>query len=119
MRNLQTTDVFSAFRLLNKIGVREKIREVAIQAEESKGKKVKIDYGFDLLFGILEKAAQKNAENEIYVFIADLLECQPEEVAKMNYFTLNLKQNAEKISESLLNKHFFRKHGKNSYYGQK
>ena len=84
MRNLQTTDVFSAFRLLNKIGVREKIREVAIQAEESKGKKVKIDDGFDLLFGILEKAAQKNAENEIYVFIADLLECQPEEVAKMN-----------------------------------
>ena len=84
MRSLQTTDVFAAFRLACKIGVREEIREVAKQAEESKGKKVQIDFGFDLMFGILEKAAQKNAENEIYIFLADLLECNPEEVATMN-----------------------------------
>lgn len=88
MRGLQTTDVFAAFRLLSKIGVREEIREVAMQAEASKGKKVQIDFGFDLMFGILEKAAQKNAENEIYIFISDLLECTPEEVAKMNPVTM-------------------------------
>ena len=84
MRNLQTTDVFAAFRLISKIGVREEIREVAKQAEANKGKKVQIDFGFDLMFGILEKATQKNAENEIYIFIADLLGCEPNEVAVMN-----------------------------------
>ena len=84
MRNLQTKDLFSAARLLTKIGVRDEIREVAMQAEASKGKKVKIDFGFDLMFGILEKAAQQNAEKEIYIFVADLLEKQPEEVKKMN-----------------------------------
>lgn len=84
MRGLQTSDIFSAVRVLTKIGVREEIKEVAKQAEASKTKKVQIDFGFDLMFGIIEKAAQQNAENEIYIFIADLLECEPEEVRVMN-----------------------------------
>ena len=84
MRSLRTSDIFSACRLISKIGVREEIREVAMKAEESKGKKVQIDMGFDLLFGIMEKATQENAENEIYIFIADLFECKPEEVRDMD-----------------------------------
>lgn len=84
MRGLQTSDIFSAVRVLTKIGVREEIKEVAKQAEESKGKKIQIDFGFDLMFGIIEKAAEQRAENEIYCFIADLFECSPDEVKKMN-----------------------------------
>ena len=84
MRSLQTSDIFAACRILSKIGVREEIREVAMKAEESKTKKVQIDMGFDLLFGIIEKATQENAEKEIYKFIADLFECDPEEVRVMN-----------------------------------
>ena len=84
MRKLETSDVFKAGRLLTKIGVRDEIRDVAIRAEENKGKKVKIDFGFDLMFGIFEKAMQENAENEIYKFIADLFECDPDEVRHMN-----------------------------------
>ena len=83
MRSLETQDIFKAARLLTKIGVREEIREVALRAEESKGKKIKVDFGFDLLFGVFEKATQENAEKEIYKFIADLFECDPEEVRKM------------------------------------
>lgn len=84
MRNLEFTDVFKASRLLLKIGVREEIKEVALRAEESKGNKIKIDFGFDLLFGVFEKATQENAEKEIYKFIADLFECDPEEVRHMS-----------------------------------
>lgn len=84
MRALQTDDLFSAARLLVKIGVREEVEAVAKRAEESKGKKIKIDMSFDLFFGILEKAVQENAEKEIYKFIANLFECDPEEVRKMN-----------------------------------
>ena len=83
MRNLETSDIFKAGRLLLKIGVREEIESVARRAEESKTKKVKIDMAYDLFFGILEKAMTQSAEKEIYIFIADLLECDWEEVKKM------------------------------------
>lgn len=42
-----------------------------------------------------------------------------EEVAKMNYHALTLNPNAENLPQSVLDKHFFRKHGAGAYYGQK
>ncbi|QLY80328.1 L-ribulose-5-phosphate 4-epimerase [Clostridium intestinale] len=41
-----------------------------------------------------------------------------EEVCKMAYDTLNLNTNLASIDSNLLDKHFLRKHGANSYYGQ-
>lgn len=41
-----------------------------------------------------------------------------EEVAKMTFRSLHLNPGAE-MSQSLLDKHFLRKHGKDAYYGQK
>lgn len=88
MRKLQTTDVFSALRLAQKIGVREEFKEFALKTKESGKKKTKEELGFDFLFGVLEKATNEHAENEIYIFIADLLECKPEEVRTMKPITL-------------------------------
>lgn len=88
MRGLETRDVFTAARLLTKIGIREEIRDVARKAEENKGKTIKADMGFDLLFGILEKATQEECEVYIYKFIADLFECDWEEVRSMNPVTM-------------------------------
>lgn len=42
-----------------------------------------------------------------------------EEVAKMALFTEQLNANTQKIKQHLLDKHYYRKHGKNAYYGQK
>ncbi len=42
-----------------------------------------------------------------------------EEVAFMNYHAITLNSYADSISKELLNKHYFRKHGENAYYGQK
>lgn len=42
-----------------------------------------------------------------------------EEVAKMALLTEQLKGGAPRIKQQLLDKHYFRKHGKNAYYGQK
>lgn len=36
----------------------------------------------------------------------------------MAYHTLLLKGNDHPIDQHLLDKHYFRKHGKNAYYGQ-
>lgn len=41
-----------------------------------------------------------------------------EEVAKMALFTEQLNGNTPRIKQHLLDKHYFRKHGKNAYYGQ-
>ena len=42
-----------------------------------------------------------------------------EEVAKMALFTEQLGTKTPRIDQHLLDKHYFRKHGKNAYYGQK
>ena len=42
-----------------------------------------------------------------------------EEIAKMAILTKIIKSNTEPIPQYLLDKHYYRKHGKNAYYGQK
>jgi len=42
-----------------------------------------------------------------------------EEVAKMAYRAEKINPSAKKVNQDLLDKHYLRKHGKNSYYGQK
>ena len=54
------------------------------------------------------KSPEKAVENAVTL----------EEVAKMAYFTESLNRDTEKIDQYLLDKHYFRKHGKNAYYGQ-
>lgn len=105
MRSLQTSDIFSAVRLINKIGVREEIKEVAKQVEEKPGKKLRFDAGFDLIFGILERAATQQSEAEIYNFIADLFECNPDEVRTMD--PVELMENFEKVADFEKWKNFF------------
>lgn len=41
-----------------------------------------------------------------------------EEIAKMAYLTKNLNPSIESIKQQLIDKHYFRKHGKEAYYGQ-
>lgn len=41
-----------------------------------------------------------------------------EEIAKMAYLTLQINPAATTIKQSLIDKHYFRKHGKDAYYGQ-
>lgn len=41
-----------------------------------------------------------------------------EEVAKMAYYTESINSNVKPAPKDIANKHFFRKHGENAYYGQ-
>ena len=54
----------------------------------------------------------KDADNAVYNAVA------LEEIARMAFYTVLLGKN-EPISQSLLDKHYKRKHGHNAYYGQK
>lgn len=42
-----------------------------------------------------------------------------EEIAKMNFQTINLNKKISPLKNYILNKHYQRKHGKNAYYGQR
>ena len=58
-----------------------------------------------------------------FIFGNDALNCVHnsvvlEKVAKMNYLTLTINQDIQKIPRYILDKHYLRKHGENSYYGQ-
>ena len=55
------------------------------------------------------KNCEKAVENAIIL----------EEVAKMAMHTRMIQPNAPRVDDFLLNKHYFRKHGENAYYGQK
>jgi L-ribulose-5-phosphate 4-epimerase len=54
----------------------------------------------------------KNAAKAVYN--ATVLE----ELAKMAYLTLQINPKTPSIKQALIDKHYFRKHGKNAYYGQ-
>jgi L-ribulose-5-phosphate 4-epimerase len=41
-----------------------------------------------------------------------------EELAKMAYLTLQINPSVSAIKKTLIDKHYFRKHGKDAYYGQ-
>lgn len=41
-----------------------------------------------------------------------------EEICKMAYLTKTINPKSKRIKETLIEKHYYRKHGKNSYYGQ-
>jgi hypothetical protein len=105
MRNLRTSDIFAAVRLATTIGIREEIKEVAKQAEENKGNKVQFDYGFDLIFGLLEKATKETAEEEFYKFLANIFECTWEEVRDMD--PVELLDGLEKVANIEKWKDFF------------
>lgn len=107
MRSLRTSDLFNAGRMIFKIGVRKEIEEVVRRAEETKANKTKIDLSFDLFFGILEKAMQKNAEKEIYIFIADIFECDWEEVRDMD--PIELFDKLEQVADFEKWKSFFKR----------
>jgi L-ribulose-5-phosphate 4-epimerase len=42
-----------------------------------------------------------------------------EEIAFMNYHAMEINPNAGAMQQTLLDKHYLRKHGANAYYGQK
>jgi L-ribulose-5-phosphate 4-epimerase len=42
-----------------------------------------------------------------------------EEIAKMAFLTLQIDPNTPRLKKSLIRKHYQRKHGPNSYYGNK
>lgn len=94
MRKLKTTDIPAFCRCLKKIGIKDRIKQIA---EESNKIQDVWDKGFDLIWGIFDVATEQAGEKYLYEFLAGPFEVTPEEVADLDLDILfaNLKQMAE------------------------
>lgn len=85
MRSLQTTDIFELARVIQKIGIREELSDVAKSVNE--GTDV-YSLGFELILRLIEKFAEKDSEIAFYDFLSNIFELSSDEIGKMDPFLL-------------------------------
>lgn len=94
MRKLKTSDVPVLCRCLKRLGLKEKIRDIAQQAKTAEDV---WGSGFDFIWDLFDIITEQAGENVIYEFLAGPFEMPPAEVADLDLDVLvaNLKQLAE------------------------
>ena len=85
MRQLNTSDLFEAARLIRKMGIKEELKKFAegINADQNQE-----EVGIDMLMLIFERATDEISEQLIYEFLAGPFEVAPHEVKEMELFTM-------------------------------
>lgn len=83
MRSLKATDIFAMARLVNAIGIKEEVKTIAMKANKLSDITVE-EQGFDLLFGIFEKATEKKAEAKFFEFFSGIFEKPVKELENMD-----------------------------------
>ena len=91
MRKLKTSDVLAFCRCLKKLGVKEKIQNIAKEADSAKDV---WDKGFDMMWSIFDLATETEGENALYDFLSGPFEMSAQDVADLDIdaFFDNLKQ---------------------------
>lgn len=81
MRKLKTSDIPALCRGLKQLGIKEKIKAVAQQADNLADAWEK---GFDLIWELFDIATESGGEGVIYEFLARPFEMTPEEVENLD-----------------------------------
>lgn len=81
MRKLKTSDVASFCRSVKKLGIKEKFK--ALAQEANNGQEV-WDRGFNLIWELFDVATEVNGEMAIYEFLAGPFEMTAEEVRDLD-----------------------------------
>lgn len=79
MRNLETQDVFAFVRMIDEVGIKDKLKEM-IMAKDNISDLTAESFGYDLMFALLEGASQKRAEESIYEFFGNIMEVSKDEL---------------------------------------
>lgn len=77
MRKLNVSDAFELSRTVKALGVKENIKAAAKADDQWEG-------GFEVIWSLFDLATEKNAEKEIYKFLARPFEMKPEDVESMD-----------------------------------
>lgn len=91
MRKLRTADALTFCRCIKRIGLKEQLRNIAMNADSAKDV---WDQGFDIIWTMFDAATEKDGEAAIYEFLAGPFEMTPKQVSELELETLvaNLKQ---------------------------
>lgn len=100
MRNLQNKDVFAIGRIISKANLKEELKSITINKETDVE-----SIGFDILFALFTTCSEKEVEQEIYEFFADIFEMSVEEVASLD--PLETIENMKKVADWKKWKTFF------------
>ena len=94
MRTLRTTDAINFCRCIKRIGLKEQIRAITMNADSAKDI---YEQGFDIIWTLIDAATEKEGEAAIYEFLAGPFEMTPEQVGQLELDALfaNIKQLAE------------------------
>lgn len=95
MRQLKSTDLFAALRVVKAIGVKDQMKEFAqSMAAGTVSAKTQREMGVELMLGILANCGDKAAETAFYEFLSAPMEIPVEELRDMDLLAF-----AEKIKE--------------------
>lgn len=92
MRKLNTSDVFSALRVIKAANIREEIKPVLKRA--AAGELSIEDVGIDGILSVVEMLAEKRSERAIYEFLASPFEMTADDVSQLDIMEL-----AERVQE--------------------
>lgn len=91
MRKLKTSDIPVLCRCLKKLGLKEKVRALALEVNTAAEA---WNRGFDTIWELFDSATETDGEMELYNFLAGPFEMTPEEVRDLDLEVLmdSLKQ---------------------------
>jgi hypothetical protein len=94
MRKLRTADALVFCRCVKRLGLKEQLRNIAMNADTAKDV---WNQGFDIIWTMFDMATEKDGEAAIYEFLAGPFEMTTAQVANLDLDVLmaNLKQLAE------------------------
>ncbi len=103
MRKLQTSDIFSALRLIKKAKLKEEVKPLLLLAGSGEAKVE--DIGIEGILTLVEALSEKQSEQGMYEFLAGPLEMAPQEVEKMDL--IDLAEHLETLARENDLKRFF------------
>lgn len=81
MRKLQAKDLFEFSRLVKQIGIKEELKSVCMNSNTMQDV---YESGFEILYGIFDKATEQQAEKKLFEFFSKVFEMPLEEVEEMD-----------------------------------
>ena len=82
MRGLQTTDIFTAARIVKSAQIADEVKVIAAAMDEKKDVSV-LDFGVEFMVRVFEKLVGTESEKAIYKFLSGPLEIPEKDIAKM------------------------------------
>ena len=82
MRNLQTQDIFAFVRLIDEVGIKDELKTL-IMSKDTIADITSESFGYDMVFTLVSGASKKKAEEALYEFFANIMECSPDEIRTM------------------------------------